>query len=114
MLRWIRLTALVAADETQASPVKPASGWSAIRAWRWSRRVGSSSDASGLLSPTVVAPHSDVDYGPRGVRSTACPLSFTRTSPRNRSTTSAGRRAQACSIRGQPTSPTSRRSSFAS
>ena len=29
MLRWIRLTALVAAVETQASPVKPASGWSA-------------------------------------------------------------------------------------
>ena len=47
MLRWIRLTALVAAVETQASPVKPASGWSAIRAWPWSRRVGSSSDASG-------------------------------------------------------------------
>ena len=68
MLRWIRLTALVAAVETQASPVKPASGWSAIRAWPWSRRVGSSSDASGLLFPTAVAPHGDVDYGLRGAQ----------------------------------------------
>ena len=57
MLIWIRLTALLAAVEAQASPVKPASGWSAIRAWPWSRRVGSSSDASGLLFPTAVAPH---------------------------------------------------------
>jgi len=67
MLRWIRLTVLVAAVETQASPVKPASGWSAIRAWPWSRRVGSGSDASGLLFPTAVAP-----YGTTGcaVRST--------------------------------------------
>jgi hypothetical protein len=68
MLRWIRLTALVAAVETQASPVKPASGWSAIRAWPWSRRVGSSSDASRLLFPTAVAPHGDVDYGLRGAQ----------------------------------------------
>src|SRR5882724_1101106 len=67
-LRWIRLTALVAAVEAQASPVKPASGWSAIRAWPWSRRVGSSSDASGLLFPTAVAPHGDVDYGLRGAQ----------------------------------------------
>src|SRR5438128_9477283 len=69
MLRWIRLTALVAAVEAQASPVKPASGWSAIRAWPSSRRVGSNSDASGLLFLTAVAPHDDVDSG-CAVRST--------------------------------------------